>query len=609
MPETTKSKGTQAELAEIFGVTLDGLTDAERATCEPPPPPPPAPKKKLRPKIRYDATEVPRVARQVLKALAKHSADPDTPAGDVLFQRKRSLVILSRNQLDGKTISDEDGKPVDEDYHVTDDLLVEAIDPDSLLDITDRTVLLVVEKEIDERDDAGKKTGKTIVVDVPIPCPMKVIKAMMARIVRKDWKFQELRGCVETPTLRLPFGTLLNTPGYDEKSHLYYDPHGVAFPPIEERPTKEQCQDALVILKGVLADFPFADEDGVEGLSLSVALAAMLTAVVRRSLPIAPMFGFGANEVESGKTLLAEIIAIVMTGHRTGCRPFSDNEYQRETAIGAALDAGDGAILFDNADTPITGPAIERCLTEETFTTRRLGSNTGGDQIKAPTNALIMATGNHLTTAGDASGNRMLLSMIIPDAELKERQFKNPCGAGGLEDWVIKERPKLVAAALTILLGYIAAGRPVTSPNFRFKAWRKLVADALIWLKEADPCLSCQRVQDSDPVKEGQLAVMRAWEVRVGEKTTTTRDVVDSTEWTEGVDGGRRPPVFSELHKALADGAGVDHSKLTVKAATAFLKAMVGVRLDGWRLHKHGDGAKHAVRWQIRPVKPMNPWD
>jgi hypothetical protein len=546
----------------------------------------------------------------VLKVLAKHSADLDTPAGDVLFQRKRSLVLLSRNQLDGKTIPDEDGKPVDEDYHVADDLLVEAVDPDSLLDITDRTVVLVVQKEVDEKDAAGKKTGNTITIDVPIPCPMKVIKAMMARIVRKEWTFQELRGCVETPTLRLPAGTLLNTPGYDKKSHLYYDPHGIPFPDVEERPTKVQCQDALEILKGVLADFPFADEDGIEGLSLSVALSAMLTAVVRRSLPIAPMFGFGANEVESGKTLLAEIIAIVMTGHRTGCRPFSDNEYQRETAIGAALDAGDGAILFDNADTPITGPAIERCLTEETFTTRRLGSNTGGDQIKAPTNALIMATGNHLTTAGDASGNRMLLSRIVPDAALSERQFKNKCGAGGLEDYVIKERPKLVAAALTILLGYIAAGRPVVSPNFRFKAWRKLVADALIWLGEVDPCLSCKRVQDSDPVQEGRLAVMRAWVSDVGEKTTTTtRDVVDSTEWTEGVGGGRRPPVFSELHKALADGAGVDHSKLTVKAATAFLKAMVGVRLDGWRLHKHGDDAKHAVRWQIRPVKPMNPWD
>jgi len=97
----------------------------------------------------------------------------------------------------------------------------------------------------------------------------------------------------------------------------------------------------------------------------------------------------------------------------------------------------------------------------------------------------------------------MLLSRIVPDAALSEREFKNKCGAGGLEDYVIKERPKLVAAALTILLGYIAAGRPVVSPNFRFKAWRKLVADSLIWLGEVDPCLSCKRVQDSDPVQEG----------------------------------------------------------------------------------------------------------
>jgi len=57
----------------------------------------------------------------------------------------------------------------------------------------------------------------------------------MAKIVRKEWTFQELRGCVETPTLRLPAGTLLNKPGYDKKSQLYYDPHGIPFPDVEER--------------------------------------------------------------------------------------------------------------------------------------------------------------------------------------------------------------------------------------------------------------------------------------------------------------------------------------------------------------------------------------
>ena len=125
--------------------------------------------------------------------------------------------------------------------------------------------------------------------------------------------------------------------------------------------------EALAKLRAILADFPFNDaDDDQEGLSEAVALAMLLTAVVRRSLPTAPMFGIDAFEAQSGKTLLAQIAAIMATGRKTAERPWSASEEERRKALGAALEAGDAVILFDNVVTPLEGAAFAGAITEST---------------------------------------------------------------------------------------------------------------------------------------------------------------------------------------------------------------------------------------------------
>ena len=83
------------------------------------------------------------------------------------------------------------------------------------------------------------------------------------------------------------------------------------------------------------------------------------------------------------------------TSRKAAERPWSANEEERSKALGAALEAGDPVILFDNVVTPLEGAAFAGAITESNFKDRRLGSNSGKDQIVAPTNALMLATGNH----------------------------------------------------------------------------------------------------------------------------------------------------------------------------------------------------------------------
>jgi putative DNA primase/helicase len=366
---------------------------------------------------------------------------------------------------------------------------------------------------------------------------------------------------------------------------LYYDPGRTAFPKIEPQPTKQQATEALAKLRAILTDFPFNDgDDDQEGLSESVALAMLLTAVVRRSLPTAPMFGIDAYEAQSGKTLLAQIAAIMATGRRTAERPWSASEEERRKALGAALEAGDAVILFDNVVTPLEGAAFAGAITESTFKDRRLGSNSGKDQIVAPTNALLLATGNHLVALGDMAEGRALVTRIVPDCELAEREYQHR----DLARYVIDHRPELVAAALTVLRGFLSSPLEDRPPptGFRHREWGDLIAASLVWLGLPDPCLAMGRTQAADPEREAQCDVVRAWAQRYGEEFVTTKQLIDQ----------------QQVREALAELAGIDAHKLEVKAAAAALRNMVGLMRLGYKVHRVKGQAHHASKWRLENV-------
>ena len=378
---------------------------------------------------------------------------------------------------------------------------------------------------------------------------------------------------------------MLDVPGYDAKTGLYFDPGRATFPKVKDRPTKADALAALEVLKRPLADFPFADEDGVEGLSRSVALAGMLTSVCRRVLPIAPAFGVDAHLAESGKTELAQVTAIMMTGRRTAVRPLPHDEYQRSAALAAALEAGDPMILYDNVVDPVEGAALCAVITDEVFKCRRLGGNGAQDQVIAPTNSVVYFTGNKLKIAGDMADSRVLLTNLRPDRPLSQRSFAH----WPLVDYVKSIRTELVAAALTILRAHAIADDKVPGPYFRFAEWRRIVADALVWLGEPDPVLSVSRAKETDPVREAQESVVRAWLQFIGPNKPddgglTTAEVLNC----------------EDVCKAIAETKDVPVARITAAAVGRYLSDMVGVEALGYKLKRRQDRTKVA-RWLLLP--------
>src|SRR5262249_41127292 len=121
--------------------------------------------------------------------------------------------------------------------------------------------------------------------------------------------FQRVDGIINAPSMR-PDGSIISTSGYDTATHLWCQPdRELILPPIPERPTQDEARAALKDWKELLSECAFVNK-----LDWAVALAALLTAVLRAGFVLAPMFLFLAHTPGTGKSYLIDIIATIVTG-------------------------------------------------------------------------------------------------------------------------------------------------------------------------------------------------------------------------------------------------------------------------------------------------------
>jgi putative DNA primase/helicase len=127
-----------------------------------------------------------------------------------------------------------------------------------------------------------------------------------------------------------------------------------------------------------------------------------------------------------------------------------------------------------------------------------------------------------------------------------------------------RDRAKLVAAALTVLRGYIVAGKPrqKAKPLGGFEGWCRTVRDALLWLGAADPCLTIDSARKADPAEQRRAAVLAQWLVVLSDRSLTTREVIDEacsslrTSSPNGEDREHHSYYHPTFRNALLDVAG-----------------------------------------------------
>lgn len=337
--------------------------------------------------------------------------------------------------------------------------------------------------------------------------PRDVAQAILDRDDGR-WGFPRVSGTITTQTMR-PDGSILADPGYDHTTGLLLmSPPEI--PSIAETPTPQEAREALDLLLGLLAEFPFTSE-----ADRTAALSALMTPVVRGALQVAPLHVLEAPEAGSGKSYLIDLAAAIATGEVAPVIAAGRNEEESEKRLAAELFTGQAIISIDNLNGDLAGDFLCQLIERPIVRPRVLGKS----ETKAiPNKVTVFANGNNLRLVGDVV-RRAVRSRLDAQLERPElRQFR-----GDPLQTILADRGKYVAAVLTIARAYQIAGCPSCLPPLAsFGDWSRLVRSALVWLGCDDPLSTMDEARNEDLTRGNLQAVIAAWREAVGPDVAVT---------------------------------------------------------------------------------------
>jgi len=189
------------------------------------------------------------------------------------------------------------------------------------LEVTTEMVRILAHEICVPVQEKKVKKGKTVgVANVPVPLSNDIARLYLHGLEGR-WELKPFNGITTAPILSNN-GTIRTASGYDLRSGLWcYNIPDITVP---TRPTKDDAEQALRLLRWFFRTFPFADairgldrDLAVEvvdltkpaGLDESSFLAALMTSVSRQSLELAPGFLCDAPNYSgagTGKGLLSQ---------------------------------------------------------------------------------------------------------------------------------------------------------------------------------------------------------------------------------------------------------------------------------------------------------------
>lgn len=364
-------------------------------------------------------------------------------------------------------------------------------------------------------------------------------------------------------------GSICTAPGYDAASALYgsFKASNSAIP---AAPSTSDAEAALAVLSSALEEFPFAMPS-----DRSAALAAMLTAAARQSLPTAPMFHMRAHQPGTGKSYLSALISALASPHVGAPQSFPSNNDECDKVLLATLKQGAAVIEFDNLTGDIV-PFKKLCtvLTSERVSGRVLGSSR---TVEVSTRSLILSSGNNVAPVGDMTRRCITVNLDARTEAPAARRFKNP----DLLRHVRQRRTEYVAAALTIIRAWLVAGSPrAPCPALNsFERWSDWCRQPLLWLGQDDPAKSVYQAHDDDPDRQLLHQLLTFWNEAAGRKPMMVRELVN---WADPL--GPMGEKAADIREVLEDITSSHGRPINRKALGWWLKHRTGHIVKGLRL-------------------------
>jgi putative DNA primase/helicase len=398
-----------------------------------------------------------------------------------------------------------------------------------------------------------------------------------------------LTGIIFTPTLA-PDGRVLDTPGHDPRTGLWLAFRKEDFPEVPQAPGFDDAERALELLVSMLDEFEFLSE-----LDMVVAILYVINALVRMTLPGSPFYGISANVMGSGKTQLAQVPAILMTGKPAPVVSLPSDPKEVEKTLNSLLMNGVSHIIWDNVEGVLASDCLNGALTAEETRARVLSVS---ETVAMSTAVTMVATGNNLQIGGDLSARTLICRLAPKSAQPEHRRFGRDLNA-----WLAEHRGAIVVAALTILRAYIVEKPDVIGDSWRFPEWDRLIRQPLLWLQLPDPLSALRAGEKTDPRRQEHRAVMLEWiEAFIDQEHRPARDLVKRAE-DLALTGDK-----SGLRDALLEVAG-DRGQINLRRLGKWLAKYENrqqvVDHEGRALAiRRGREVRGSQLWYIEEVKP-----
>lgn len=432
---------------------------------------------------------------------------------------------------------------------------------------------------------AKARDGGMVRQDVTLPDRV----ARLYLDLRGRWGLRPLDGVASAPLLAED-GDSRAAEGYDPRTRLWCE--RVPDVAVPERPSEIDAKAALLRLRLRFRTFAFADARRVRvpscpvdvvdveqppGQDESAALTALLTAVCRPSLHLAPGLAVAAPSYSgsgSGKGLLVRALCAVAFGAPPVAITAGADAAELEKRIASALMEAAPAISLDNLNaTALRSATLESALTERPSFARVMGGNR---IVALNATAFLCVTGNGLTLSGDAARRFLTVELDCGLEDPETRPF-----TGDLVAELLRDRAEVLADALTVwrwgrLTGdALPRGRALGS----FGQWARWCRDPLLALGCADPVARLADAKLNDPRRRAVAELFQAWHAAHGDRAVTVAELDDKA-------------------RALADPDGRGRQYLAAR-----VRNLAGTRLAGFVLvHEAPDGKWSADRYRLERV-------
>src|SRR5262245_24267581 len=370
------------------------------------------------------------------------------------------------------------------------------------------------------------------VVYVPVPLS-KDIAQLYLHGLEGRWGLKPFRGITTAPILG-DDGTIRTASGYDARSGLWC--HNIPDISVPAKPTENDARQALRLLRDCFCTFPFADAarlydpdlagefvDPTQGVGLdeSSFLAALLTAVCRQSLELAPGFLCDAPNLSgagTGKGLLVKAMCVIAGGVRPSAFTSGHNAEEFDKRLTSVLIEARPAAFLDNYNSKsLTSDTLASALTESPAMVRPMGQS---KNVPLHTSTFIGIAGNAVQIAEDMA--RRLLNTHL-DARMEnpeQRKF-----APGFLDTIFAARATLLAAALTIWRWgrqtKLDPGKPLGS----YELWAQSCPGPLLNLGMRDPVDRIAEINAADPKRRTLVAIFDQWWTSHGDRLLKAQDL------------------------------------------------------------------------------------